>query len=186
MAYGSADELLADKNVDAIYIATPPSTHKELALKVAAAGKPCYLEKPMARTAQESKEIMDAFEQANVPLYVAYYRRGQPRFIKARQIVQAGVLGKITDVVYRFQQNNDKLKALVEKGTPPWRVQASAAGGGLFMDVGCHALDIIDYLVGPLEDVQGRAANMQSVYAVEDVVSLTARTSSGAPVSCTW
>jgi predicted dehydrogenase len=185
-AYSSADEVLADKDVDAVYIATPPATHKELALKAAAAGKPCYLEKPMARNAEESLEIMEAFKKANVPLYVAYYRRGQPRFIKARRIIQSGEIGTITDVVYRFQQNNDELNALAKKGSSPWRVQASEAGGGLFMDVGCHALDIIDYIVGPLEDVQGRAYNTASAYAVEDAVTITARTTTGAPVSCTW
>ena len=69
-----ADELIADPNVTAVYVASPPGSHLELAMKVLAAGKPCYVEKPLARNATESRAIADAFAKANVPLFVAYYR----------------------------------------------------------------------------------------------------------------
>ena len=183
--YSNVDDLLNDSAVSAVYVASPPGTHLEIALKVAAAGKPCYLEKPMARNAAESKEIIDAFASTNIPLYVAYYRRGQTRFIKARELVHQGAIGRVTDVVYRFQQNNDKLRAST---TQPWRVQAHVAGGGLFMDVGCHALDIMDYILGPLSSVTGRASDT-GAYGVEEVVSMTALAESQdglVPLTATW
>lgn len=94
-AYCDAEELIADPKVTAVYIASPPGTHLDLAMKVLKSGKPCYVEKPLARNATESKHIVDAFEACSVPLFVAYYRRGQPRFQKAKEIVASGVLGDV-------------------------------------------------------------------------------------------
>jgi len=91
--YGDAEQLIADPNVSAVYIATPPGSHCELALKVAKAGKPAYVEKPMARTHSECLRMIAAFEQANVPLFVAYYRRALPRFLKVKEIIASGRLG---------------------------------------------------------------------------------------------
>src|SRR5688572_390850 len=99
--YTSADEMIADGEVDAVYIATPPGSHEELAKKVAAAGKPCYVEKPMARTHGECVRIIDAFRAARVPLFVAYYRRRLPRFVKAKELIDTGALGRVTGIVYR-------------------------------------------------------------------------------------
>jgi len=79
-AYDHAADLLADPDVDAVYIATPPSSHCELALQVAAAGKPCLVEKPMAVTHAQCLRMVDAFRRTGQPLWVAYYRRGPPRF----------------------------------------------------------------------------------------------------------
>ena len=76
--YGNADALINDPEIDAIYIATPPDSHHEYALKVAKAGKPCCIEKPMAPNYQECVEIEQAFRSKNIPLFVAYYRRSLP------------------------------------------------------------------------------------------------------------
>src|SRR6476619_383950 len=85
--YGDAEALINDPEVDAVYVATPPGSHLEYALKVAAAGKPCYVEKPMARSFTECSQMIDAFERAGLPLFVAYYRRALPRFIKAKDLI---------------------------------------------------------------------------------------------------
>src|SRR5215471_20396459 len=85
--YDDAEALIHDRNVDAVYIATPPGAHAELALAVCAAGKPAYVEKPMARNHAECRRMVDAFASAGMPLYVAYYRRALPRFRKAREVV---------------------------------------------------------------------------------------------------
>ena len=87
--------------MDAVYIATPPGSHEELARKVAAAGKPCYVEKPMARNHAECVRMIEAFRAAKVPLFVAYYRRRLPRFVKAKQLIDEGRLGRVTGLVYR-------------------------------------------------------------------------------------
>src|SRR5262245_17775985 len=75
--YSSADVLIDDPDVDAVYIATPPSTHCQLALRVAAAGKPCLVEKPMAMNHAECVRMVEAFASRGVPLWVAYYQIGR-------------------------------------------------------------------------------------------------------------
>src|SRR3954447_6932178 len=88
--YDDADKLIGDPEVDAVYVATPPGSHLEYALKVAAAGKPCYVEKPMARSFVECQRMIDTFERAKVPLFVAYYRRALPRFVKLKELLDSG------------------------------------------------------------------------------------------------
>src|SRR5580700_3113152 len=139
--YDDADALIANPEVDAVYIATPPGNHMEYALKVCAAGKPCYVEKPMARSHAECRQMAAAFERAGLPLFVAYYRRALDRFINARNLIPRDAIGRVTGVNYRFTSPAAKLGGL----PLPWRLQAEYAGGGLFLDLGCHTLDIIDF-----------------------------------------
>jgi predicted dehydrogenase len=180
--YNTAEALIRDPEVDAVYIATPPGSHKDLALQVCAAGKPAYVEKPMARSYAECREMNAAFAAANLPLFVAYYRRGLPRFQKAKALIETGRLGPITSVHYRFATYPF---ALPNSGLP-WRLRAEEAGGGLFLDLGCHTLDILDFLLGPLEEVRGEARNLASDFAVEDSIAMTFRTGSGAPGLASW
>src|SRR5688572_4070812 len=150
--YADADELIADPEVDAVYIATPPGSHEELARKVAAARKPCYVEKPMARNHAECLRMIEAFRVAKVPLFVAYYRRSLPRFVKAKQLIDEGRLGRVTGLVY---QHTRLFRA--SQGQE-WRLDPATAGGGLLLDLGSHALDLFDFLLGPLAEVKGTAA----------------------------
>lgn len=166
--YDRAEALIADPEVDAVYIATPPDTHADYALAVAAAGKPAYVEKPMARHGPECDRMVEAFRAAGLPLYVAYYRRRLPCFVRVRELVTSGALGRITGVTYRLCEPHHQRPSA-------WRVQAAVAGAGHFLDVGSHALDLADFLLGPLSDVEGSAANLASDYEVEDTVALTFR-----------
>ncbi|HEY8078847.1 MAG TPA: Gfo/Idh/MocA family oxidoreductase [Labilithrix sp.] len=175
-----ARALVEHPEVDAVYVATPPGTHVDIALLACAAKKPTYVEKPIARSAAEARRMVEAFEAAGVPLFVAYYRRALPRFAKARELVARA--GTITGVSCRFA--SPVWRELVDP--PPWRVVAEHAGGGLFMDLACHTLDVLDMLVGPLRDVSGDAANVASPYEVEDVVPMRFRTSTGAPGVALW
>ncbi|MEO7413464.1 MAG: Gfo/Idh/MocA family oxidoreductase [Opitutaceae bacterium] len=171
--YADADALIADPEVDAVYIATLPDSHADYALKVAAAKKPAYVEKPMARHAAECDRMVAAFAREKLPLFVAYYRRRLPRFLKAEELIKSGALGRVTAVSYRLLQPQ-------HRSAESWRVDVTSAGAGHFLDVGSHALDAIDYLVGALTEVSGNAANLASSYPAEDVVALTFRTGSGA------
>ena len=100
--HDTAEDLIHDPEVTAVYIATPPSTHLEIALRVAAAGKPCLVEKPMAMTHAECVRMNDAFRAAGVPLFVAYYRRALPRFLEVRRLLDSGAIGPVTDVHVRI------------------------------------------------------------------------------------
>lgn len=181
--YDSADALINDPDVTAVYIATPPGTHKEYALKVCAAGKPAYVEKPMARNYVESLAITEAFEKAGVPLFVAYYRRALPRFLKVKAIVDTGQLGKVTGIYVRHTSPANRSP---EGDRLPWRFQAEEAGGGLFLDLASHTLDILDYILGALNPVAGRSANSGGRYAVEDGIAMYFQTPNGALGTAHW
>jgi predicted dehydrogenase len=177
--YADADALIADPEVDAVYVATPPGAHERYALRAAAAGKPCYVEKPMARHHPECRRMVEAFTAARVPLFVAYYRRAQARFITAREAV-ATRIGAPRAVRYRFARTAPAATAAL-----PWRLSAEQAGGGLFLDMGSHTLDILDFILGPLEDVSGRASRRGAAPAVEDRVEMRF-TAGGAAGSASW
>ena len=168
---GEARQIIEHPDVTAVYVATPPGTHLEYALQVAQAGKPCYVEKPMARSAAESRQMCAAFEDAGVPLCVAFYRRGMARFQTAKRLIDEGELGAVKGVAYRYQSKRDPD---LDAANLPWRLRASEAGAGLFYDLGSHLLDALDYLLGPLEKVRGIAANRATpAIQVEDGVSMS-------------
>jgi 1,5-anhydro-D-fructose reductase (1,5-anhydro-D-mannitol-forming) len=177
--YADADALINDPEVDAVYVATPPDTHAHYALKVAAAGKPAYVEKPMARSVAECDQMVAAFAEAKLPLFVAYYRRRMPRFLRVEELLREGRLGRLTGVHYRFA-------APFHLASDSWRVNAASAGGGHFLDIGSHVLDLLDYLVGPLANVKGRAANLLGSYAVEDAVAVNFDVAGGAHGVASW
>jgi 1,5-anhydro-D-fructose reductase (1,5-anhydro-D-mannitol-forming) len=181
--YDDAERLIADPNVSAVYIATPPGSHLDLALKVAAAGKPAYVEKPMARSHQECLQMVEAFGRARQPLFVAYYRRALPRFLKAKELVESGRLGQIRSVDVRFA-NDGQLR--LDPAHLPWRVQAEHAGAGLFLDLASHTLVVLDFLFGALQDVSGEATRGAAPGDVEDRVALTFTTASGAKGRGDW
>ena len=178
-----AEALIHDAEVDAVYIATPPGNHLEYALRVAAAGKPAYVEKPMARNYAECRRMIEAFAKAGQPLFVAFYRRRLPRFLRVKELIDSGRLGQVSMLTYRY---TDIYLRNVDPSNPPWRVIAEQSGGGVFLDLGCHALDIFDFLLGPIESVRGMAANAASPYDVEDAVALHCRFTSGALGVCSW
>jgi predicted dehydrogenase len=165
--YDDADALIADPEVDAVYIATPPDSHHDYTLRVAAAGKPVYVEKPMARTAAECEEMVAACERSGVPLFVAYYRRAMPRFTAVRDLLADGAIGAPRTVSVRLQQPAERFPA----GAEPWRVRPEISGGGLVVDLGSHTLDLLDLLFGPVTGVSGFAANQGGHHRAEDVVA---------------
>ncbi len=181
--YDNADALIADPEVDAVYIATPVGSHCALALKVAAAGKPAYVEKPMARHAPECASMVEAFRHADKPLFVAYYRRRLPRFLRVAELLDTGVLGTLTGLRYHYGSPSHRKP----KEPRPWRLNAQDAGGGLFMDLGCHALDIVDFLLGPIQNVSGTANNTASPeHEVEDAVAMSFQVGGGVPGVASW
>lgn len=165
--YNQADELIADPDVNAIYIATPPSSHKEYTLQVAAAGKPVFVEKPMALTSTECEEMITACEEANVPLYVAYYRRKLARFEKMRELIQEGAIGTPRAVLIKHFKKEHSLPG------QSWKVDPLINGGGYFVDMQAHTLDWLDYVFGPAINVQGISKNQAKHYEAEDAVAMS-------------
>jgi predicted dehydrogenase len=174
-----AKSVIEGDDVVAVYIASPVGQHEQYALDVAKAGKPCYVEKPMARSAAECNRMVDAFKKAKQPLFVAYYRRALPRFVEAKRLIDAGEIGKITAVSFALKSSAHRRE--YDRANLPWRVVAEQSGGGIFFDLASHTLDAIDFMVGPAHNATGSAANIASPFDVEDTVALSFNLENGAP-----
>ena len=183
-AYDTSEQLVADADVDAVYVATPPSSHKPLSLLVAKAGKHVYVEKPMAMRFEECREIVDVCEQQGVRLFVAFYRRAMPRFLKIKDWIDSGAIGDVLNV--RAVQHQPPAPEDLSRDTLPWRLKPEVSGGGKFLDMGIHELDLFDFLFGAIEQVHGIASNQAGLYDVEDTVTATWRHASGVQGYGSW
>jgi len=182
-SYTNADALISDPEVDAVYVATPPASHRDYALRVARAGKPAYVEKPMAMDHAECTEMVRAFEAARRPLFVAYYRRCLPRFLKIKELVDGGAIGVVRHVSIHFHRPADEPSP---GPTSNWRVDPAVAGGGYFVDLASHMLDFLDDALGPIVEAVGLSGNQAGLYAAEDTVTGSFRFASGAQGVGTW
>ena len=181
--YSDAEKLILDPEVNAIYIATPPDSHAEYALKAMRAGKPVYVEKPMARTYAECQEMNKVSEKTGVPLYVAYYRRALPGFLKVKELVDTGAVGKVRLVSIRFYR---PLEDDFKGNDSPWRFRPEISGGGLLFDLASHTLDFLDYVFGAISNIKANAFNQAGRYAVEDLVLANWQHENGVAGSGTW
>ncbi|MGI6031760.1 MAG: Gfo/Idh/MocA family protein [Eubacteriales bacterium] len=183
--YPSVEALLADPAIDIVYVATTPDCHKRYAVQVAQAGKHCYLEKPIALNYQEAVEIQQAFQKSGTQIYVAHYRRGMERFKAIREMLDSGEIGQIRGMQVEYQQQMTDAERL-PADQQPWRVRGEHSGGGHFFEGGIHQLDLMDFLLGPIEHFSLEVENRSGFYQAEDMVSLTARTRTGALISGLW
>jgi predicted dehydrogenase len=182
--YDDANKLIHDPDIDAVYIATPPDTHAKYTIMAAEAGKHIYVEKPMALNFSECQGMIEAAEKARVSLFVAYYRRCLPSFVKIKEWIESGTIGDPRTICIKlvkpaFQKASD-LSEL------PWRVRPEISGGGLFVDLGSHQLDYLDYLFGPIKSVKGFAGNQTGIYPAEDMISACFTFESGVIGTGTW
>jgi predicted dehydrogenase len=182
--YNDAKKLIEDPEVNAVYIATPPNAHLELCILAAQSGKPVYVEKPMARTFSECQEMIEICEKHKVPLYVAYYRRRLPHFLKIKELLDTGEIGSIRSVHIDLKQA--LMPELVAGSEENWRVDPEIAGGGYFFDLASHQLDLLDSFFGAIEKVSGFSANQAKAYAAEDIVVGSFAFESGVLGSGNW
>ena len=182
--YDNANDLINDTEVNAVYIATPPGSHSKYAIASMKAGKPVYIEKPMASSYEECEEINKVSEETGIPCFVAYYRRTLPYFLKVKQLIETGKLGEISTVQISFaippyttDYNRDNL---------PWRLKKEIAGAGYFYDLASHQIDLLDFIFGEIEEVHGFSHNTACLYDVEDTVSTTFRFKNGVIGSGCW
>jgi predicted dehydrogenase len=168
--YSDAAKLINDQEINAIYIATPPGTHAELAISAIRAGKPVYIEKPMALNYLQCKKIIQAGEKFRIPVFVAYYRRALPGFLKVKELVMKGEVGKVRFVNIEIVKSPSEEEI---EGKLSWRVDPAISGGGHFFDLASHQLDYLDFLFGPVKKVISLALNQGGLYRAEDFVSAT-------------
>ncbi|MBC7936731.1 MAG: Gfo/Idh/MocA family oxidoreductase [Rhizobacter sp.] len=167
--YRDAAALIADPDINAIYIATPPGSHEAYALAAIAAGKPVYVEKPMALNFAAATQIKKRAEENNIKLVVAHYRRAQPFFNKIKELIDEGAIGEPTHVDLAF----DRIALSEEELEQPqkaWRVDPAISGGGLFNDMAPHQLGLMLYYFGKVKNASGTSANSNSLYMADDRV----------------
>ncbi len=170
--YTDARLLIGDPEINAIYIATPPAYHINYALAALEAGKPVYIEKPVTLNTEECEIIIQASEKYKIPVSVAHYRRRLPLFLKLREIISTGTIGRVSLVILRMLQSPSQ--NIIAKTEEFWRVDPAISGGGLFHDLAPHQLDILYWLFGPPKSYQGFSQNQAKRYDAPDVTQLTA------------
>ena len=183
--YQHAEDLINDPEVNAVYIATPPSTHAEYAIRAMNAGKPVYVEKPMAMNTRECEEMLKVSQLTGCPLFVAYYRRALPYFLKIKELVENGAIGKVLyfNIFLHNPAKTDEVQQSEKKG---WRIDPSISGGGHFHDLASHQIDYMEYLFGPVNEVKGFGTNRSGLYAPDDTVVASFRYNSGLIGTGSW
>lgn len=167
-------DIMNDPEIDAVYIATPPDMHCFYTLEAAKYGKAVYVEKPMAITVEECRQMIAACGKAGVPLFTAYYRRGMKKFRTIREILSKGRLGELRSFSYQY--------ACPVPGLNPnrnWLMDPQKAGGGLLYDIGSHMVDTLRFLLGEVDAAYGFSANRSGQYTVNDDHSVVMRFAGG-------
>jgi predicted dehydrogenase len=182
--YDDAGKLIHDPDVNAIYVATPPASHAEYTIRAAEAGKPVYVEKPIACNYLECAQMINACEEAGVPLFVAYYRRCLPAFLKIKELVASAAVGEVRFVTVNLY-HPPRREGLYRESLS-WRVMPEIAGGGYFFDLASHQFDFLDFVFGPIVSAKGHAANQAKWYPAEDVVSASFVFESGVMGNGMW
>jgi predicted dehydrogenase len=183
--YASAQQLIDDPEINAIYIATPPSSHEEYTLAALNAGKAVYVEKPMTVNAASAKIMGRAAKEKKVKLVVAHYRREQPLFKKIKQLINENAIGDIRLATIDFRKAVLSPEELAVPKTA-WRVDQQIAGGGLFHDLAPHQIDLMHYFFGEITGAHGVATNQAGAYSADDIVAGNILFKNGVVFSGTW
>lgn len=182
--YSDAGQLIDDPEVDAVYIATPPLQHEEYAIRALAAGKPVYVEKPMALNAAAADRMRAAAEQYQTKLSVAHYRRQQPMFLKIKQLIDAAAIGEVRFVQLKMLQPQDS--NIIANSATNWRIDPAISGGGLFHDLAPHQLDLMIYFFGEPRNSSGLGTRQLSDGTADDLVVGQVQFKNGVVFNGTW
>ena len=174
--YAAWRDLLGDDELDAIYIATPVHLHAAQAIAAAEAGKHVLCEKPMAMNVQECDRMIDAARSHGVELGVAYYRRFYPVVERVKEIIRSGEIGVPSlaqiEAFEWFDPADDDPRS--------WLLQKQLARGGPMFDFGCHRIEVLLDIFGPISEVKALIANTVFDREVEDTASALFRFAGGA------
>ena len=183
--YADASQLINDPEVNAIYIATPPASHEQYALDAIAAGKPVYVEKPMALNYNAAKNMANAAVTKNIKLVAAHYRREWPLFKKLKELIDTKAIGDVHLVRLVLYKTAFTAEQLTNESLA-WRVDPAIAGGGIFHDLAPHQLDILYHIFGPAKKIAGIALNQAGNYTADDMVAGNILFDNGIVFSGAW
>lgn len=182
--YDNADALLANPDIDAVYIATPPAFHKDYALAALAAGKHVYIEKPVTLNAMECDDIIRAEQHSAKKVCAAHYRRYVPCFMKFAELLKSGAIGQ--PLLAAIDMLQPAASKIITSTDDNWRVNPALSGGGLFHDLAPHQIDLLLQWFGPLVEAQGIALNQRKLNNADDCVLGNAAFSSGVVFQGRW
>ena len=165
--YSDATELISDPEVNAIYIATPPSSHESHTEMALEAGKPVYVEKPVSINSASVERMLALEKQYSGKVSVAHYRRGLPLFCKIKHLVNDGEIGDVKLILLRTLQ--PIASKIITHTEDNWRIKPEISGGGLFHDLSPHQLDIMYWIFGKPQQENVQAANQAKLYNAPDL-----------------
>lgn len=183
--YNDADQIINHREINAVYVATPPASHEDYVMKIIDSGKHVYVEKPMSLNYASAKRMADYASEKNVKLCVAHYRRQQPVFLKIKELLASGVIGQPLTAELRFYKKLLSPQELVKPGVA-WRVDADISGGGLFHDLAPHQLDLAYYFFGEVILANGVSYNQSKLYHADDTVAGFIRFKNGVMFNGIW
>jgi len=167
--YSDAGDLMKHDGINAIYIATPPSSHAGYAIEALSKGFNVYVEKPVTRNAAEARRISEAVKQyPNQKLTVAHYRRALSMFLEVKRLLENKLIGDVRTVQIRMWQS--RKPALIADVGDNWRVQPELSGGGYFHDLAPHQLDLMLFYFGEPDSYHGFSLNQSGATPADDHV----------------
>lgn len=182
--YTAADDVISHPEINAIYIATPPSSHEMYVERALKAGKPIYVEKPVSLNVDSCQRMINLQKHFAGKVSVAHYRRGLSLFKKVKELIHGGVIGTVRLIdLHTLQPPSPKL---VNRLDGSWRVIPEISGGGIFHDLAPHQLDIMYWIFGQFEGVNGFSLNQSNLYDAPDFTTLTATFSGGIAFRGVW
>lgn len=182
--YTDVDMLLGQKDIDAIYVASPPLHHTAHAIKALKAGKDVYLEKPLSINTENARKIIDVAQKTGRKLTVAHYRRQLPAFVYVKKLIQEHAVGKIRLATIRILQ--PVKSAIIASTEDNWRLNPDISGGGFFHDLAPHQIDLMLQYFGDAEWFSGSSGNQSGAYQADDAVTGAIRFSSGVQMQGAW
>ena len=162
----------------------PPITDRKIRFALVGCGRIAQNHFAAMEKHGDRCEIVDVCAEQGVRLFVAFYRRAMPRFLKIKEWIDSGAIGDVLNV--RAVQHQPPAPEDLSRATLPWRLKPEVSGGGKFLDMGIHELDLFDFLFGAIEEVHGIAGNQAGLYDVEDTVTATWRHASGVQGYGSW
>ncbi|MGC1373358.1 MAG: Gfo/Idh/MocA family oxidoreductase [Candidatus Sulfotelmatobacter sp.] len=164
----SLDDALSDPAIDAVYVATPVFLHAPQTIASLRAGKHVLCEKPMAMNEAEARSMLDAAAKNQRSLGIAYYRRAYPKLQRAKQLLEAGAIGKPVLAELTCHGWFDGKEYDESDRGRHWLVDPAKAGGGPLFDIASHRIDVLNFLFGQPQRVSAHLSNAVHQYAVED------------------
>src|SRR5712692_471530 len=171
----SYEAMLADPEIEAIINTTPNDVHLATTCAAAAAGKHVFLDKPIANTVSDGRAITEACRKAGVVLALGYQRRRESQFRWIRQQIDDGLFGTLVNAEANISRDR-----LGKVDLTSWRYQAAAMPGGVMLQIGIHYIDVLEYLIGPIDAVRGQLAQLVLPGDNPDVASLILEHENGA------